>query len=90
MAYGNVSLPRPTVWNVLVPSASLFEVSFSSWPFNLRAVKLSISNRSRHLGFTHHIEGHTGVRCASLEAGEHKTGHIATGPNEGILFFDRK
>jgi len=50
--------------------------------------KAYISNRSRPLGLTHHTEGPICVRCASLEAGEHKTGHIATGPNEGILFFD--
>jgi RNA12 protein/RNA recognition motif. (a.k.a. RRM, RBD, or RNP domain) len=30
------------------------------------------------------------VRCASLEAGENKSGHISAGPNEGILFFDSR
>ncbi|OCK78111.1 hypothetical protein K432DRAFT_332656 [Lepidopterella palustris CBS 459.81] len=29
-----------------------------------------------------------GVRYATLEAGENKSGHISAGPNEGILFFD--
>jgi hypothetical protein len=47
-----------------------------------------VSNRSRHLGLVHHSEVPIGFRYASLEAGEHKSGHIATGPNEGILFFD--
>ncbi|KAF2003036.1 hypothetical protein P154DRAFT_520389 [Amniculicola lignicola CBS 123094] len=32
--------------------------------------------------------GPSGKRFVSLEAGEHKTGHISAGPNEGILFFD--
>jgi len=29
-----------------------------------------------------------GVRQATTEAGEEKSGHIDAGPNEGILFFD--
>ncbi|OCL10324.1 escape protein-like protein 2 [Glonium stellatum] len=29
-----------------------------------------------------------GVRYATLEAGENKSGHISAGPHEGILFFD--
>lgn len=29
-----------------------------------------------------------GIRHASLEAGENKSGHIHAGPNEGIFFFD--
>ena len=48
-----------------------------------------VSNRSHRLGLADHTEGpNTGVRYASLQAGEHKTGHIAIGPNEGILFFN--
>lgn len=27
-------------------------------------------------------------RHASMEAGENKTGHIKSGPNEGVLFFN--
>lgn len=29
-----------------------------------------------------------GLRFNSLEAGENKTGHINSGPNEGVLFFN--
>lgn len=45
-------------------------------------------NSSRRVRFADHNERPIDVRYASLQAGEHKTGHIATGPNEGILFFD--
>lgn len=31
-----------------------------------------------------------GQRNASFEAGENDSGHISTGPNEGIFFFDSK
>jgi hypothetical protein len=31
---------------------------------------------------------HGGCRNASFEAGENDSGHISTGPNEGIFFFD--
>jgi hypothetical protein len=31
---------------------------------------------------------HGGYRNASFEAGENDSGHISTGPNEGIFFFD--
>lgn len=31
---------------------------------------------------------HPITRCLSSETGEHKSGHIITGPNEGILFFN--
>lgn len=27
-------------------------------------------------------------RCASSETGDHKTGHIEAGPNEGVIFFN--
>ena len=30
----------------------------------------------------------SGIRQASSEAGEQKTGHLSTGPNEALLFFD--
>ncbi|KZF20614.1 hypothetical protein L228DRAFT_249385 [Xylona heveae TC161] len=29
-----------------------------------------------------------GARCFTFEAGENKSGHISSGPNQGILFFD--
>jgi hypothetical protein len=29
-------------------------------------------------------------RCASTDAGQHSTGHITAGPNEGVLFFDSR
>lgn len=29
-----------------------------------------------------------GIRYKSLEAGENNTGHINSGPNEGVLFFN--
>lgn len=31
-----------------------------------------------------------GIRQATTEAGEEKSGHIDAGPNEGILFFDSR
>ena len=88
MAYGNVSLPAPAAPSILLSKASLFEVSFGSWPFDFMNSKAYASNRSRPFGLTDHTGWQTGIRCASLEAGEHKSGHIAIGPNEGLLFFD--
>lgn len=42
---------------------------------------INIPNASARIG---------SVRYASLEAGEKKSGHISTGPDEGILFFNSK
>lgn len=49
-----------------------------------------ISNRPKILNPASPIPRYGSLRLASLEAGEKKSGHISTGPNEGILFFDSK
>jgi hypothetical protein len=50
--------------------------------------KKLISNRPGISNTTSPYLRNGSLRFASLEAGEKKSGHISTAPNEGILFFD--
>jgi hypothetical protein len=55
---------------------------------NIRSIPILLQSRITASSLGHARPWVVAGRYSSLQAGEDKTGHISTGPNEGILFFN--